>query len=151
MIPLQSSSTRHRRRTCDHRGCGKSTRLDKPYCTDHVQEHPYVRKLTRLLEEKAREEADVHKRGVRAIRAGSLSLEEVWAELRVHGVRSVARIAKDLGLTREVAASYVKWLEDAGKVELENSTRRSRDTARVRVRQQAARPQRHELRAAGAC
>lgn len=36
---------RHRGRRCELPGCIQSTREGKPYCSDHVEMHPYVQAI----------------------------------------------------------------------------------------------------------
>jgi hypothetical protein len=111
--------TRH----CLQVGCGRATRSGKPYCSKHVDEHPYVRNLLAVIEGMHAEAAQVRQRGARAVDTGSLSSKEILLFLRVHGERSVPRLARDLNIGLKTLESYVKALEARSLVQLRENKR----------------------------
>jgi len=48
--------------TCQHEGCGKTTREGKPFCSAHVEDSPYVRSILAILCERDEEEAILNKK-----------------------------------------------------------------------------------------
>ena len=49
--PLLPSPGLHKgTRSCEVKGCSKTTREGKPYCSPHVNESPYIQKILRKLE-----------------------------------------------------------------------------------------------------
>lgn len=101
---------------CDHPGCSTSTRERKPYCTEHVREHPYVTDLLARLSAIERELAAVERRGTRAVDIDGVLATEVLRELSLHGDRTIRRLARDLALPTKVLDAYVRALAKAGRV-----------------------------------
>ncbi|MGE0712346.1 MAG: hypothetical protein AB7N76_01640 [Planctomycetota bacterium] len=117
---------------CSHPGCERGTRHTKPYCTDHIHLLPYVTELLGDIDDRTRERERVRRRGPSAVDLGSGTTEEILTELRLHGCRSVGRLAKDLALDGRVVAAYVHALEDGGVVDVDRRRRRRRETPIVR-------------------
>jgi hypothetical protein len=97
-------------------GCGDVTREGKPYCTEHVEQHTYVRRILADLARSEDEEAEVRARGAEAVDTDGLLAEEVVRTLQLNGSRTVERLARDTQLAPPVVASYVEALEGIGMV-----------------------------------
>lgn len=110
-------------RYCQRSGCGVATRAGKPFCSAHVEDHPYVRGLLSLIAEMRSEAALVRVRGARAVDTRALSSQEILRFLRVHGERSVPRLARDLNIPLEILEFYVKALGSRNLVALRENKR----------------------------
>ncbi|MGE0711951.1 MAG: hypothetical protein AB7N76_03305 [Planctomycetota bacterium] len=130
---LPSSIDPRAPRRCLEPGCRRSTRHRKPYCPDHVERLPYVQEVLAALEGKEREQAEVAILGPRAVDPDGITAGEILNELAIHGPRSVARLAKDLALSRRLAEHYVEALRREGFVSVQARRRRRRDSAFVRL------------------
>jgi acetolactate synthase regulatory subunit len=116
-------STRNQVRTCETPRCEQTTRENKPYCSEHVEEHPYVQRIKARLEAQEAEVARVEKRGVRAVSLTGLTSREIVLQLVLHGDRTVARLARDLSLTAEVVTAYVRAMARRNQVVLQETRR----------------------------
>jgi hypothetical protein len=103
---------------CLHPGCTNATRERKPYCTEHVSDHPYVLELMSQIERVEAELDRVRRRGTRAVALEGIPAQEILRELRTFGHRTVERLARDLRLDADVVAAYGRALNRAGKVSL---------------------------------
>ena len=98
-------------RHCEAENCAQATRLGKPYCSQHVALHPYVRELLAQLEAQENELAKVRRMGARAVRSDGLTAQEIIAYLRAHGRRTVKRLARDLNMEFVVLEGYMRALK----------------------------------------
>jgi len=109
-------SRRPERPVCASPSCEKTTRKDKPFCPEHVAEHPYAQGVMDQLARLEGEVARVRKVGTRGVNPLGLMSQEILRELRVHGPRTVVRLARDLGVQGSVISSYVAALTKRGQV-----------------------------------
>lgn len=116
-------SGRNKTTHCDEEGCKRATREGKPYCSEHVGRLPYVQALVEQIAEKEAEEAQVAKRGVRAVDPYGLTAREVLLTLWVNGERTVARLSRELNIDFETVKLYVRCLERNGFVNVEPTRR----------------------------
>lgn len=112
------------RTTCEEPGCGRSTRASKPFCTQHVDQHPYARALVEQLEEQDAEIEKVRREGSRVVDPKGLTCREVLQWLRVHGPRTLPRLAREIQVDTSVLGHYVVALASSGMVCLVKSVRR---------------------------
>lgn len=108
---------------CDQAGCSQATREGKPYCSDHVEELPYVLQVQARIEAREAELAAVSKRGARAVDVHGIVAREVLCSLWIHGERSVARLARELNVEFELLLLYISRLRKA-KMITQTSPRR---------------------------
>lgn len=93
---------------CSHPGCSETTTSSKPFCIQHIEELPYVKKL---LEEIARRESllgDSDPSGPDAA--------DVLRQLDVHGAMTLPRLAREIELVPERLMKILRALEAAGRV-----------------------------------
>ena len=121
------SSRRHKStaRTCETRGCPRSTREGKPHCPEHVDEHPYVQSILSALAGREREEAKVRSRGSGAVDLSGMTAKEVVMHLELRGASTVERLSRDLRLDVDVLEGYVRALVKNGVVGLAKTRRGS--------------------------
>lgn len=105
--------------------CGQATREGKPYCSEHVERHAYVREVMAALEARAEEERAVLRRGAAAVDLQGINAREVLLQLRLHGERTVERLARDLQLDPRLVPHYVQALARRGLVRLGRTSRGS--------------------------
>ena len=103
--------------------CGEPTRERKPFCPEHVEEHPYIQQLIAKIEDKEREEERVAEFGEFEIAEDSLTSQEILAQLSIYGARTVERLARDMNLGIPIIEHYVSKLAREGKIELGSSSR----------------------------
>jgi hypothetical protein len=111
--------TRH----CQQPLCGTATRQGKPFCSAHVDEHPYVKNLLARIDGKHAEEARVRDRGSRAVDPNGLTSQEILRFLIVHGERTVPRLARDLNVDLGTLRAYVSALARKHRVSLGENKR----------------------------
>ncbi|MCA8923533.1 MAG: hypothetical protein KDD82_17080 [Planctomycetes bacterium] len=110
---------------CRSHGCDQTTREGKPFCPDHVEEHPYVREILSTLQRREEEEESVRCRGSRAVDPGGLTARELVLHLSLHGARTVERLSRELQLDPKVLEGYVSALVTQGLVSLGRTNRGS--------------------------
>ena len=109
--PRCSEGTRHHTTHCEAPRCHASTREGKPYCPEHVELNPYIRELMAQLASREREEANVGKLGARAVDLEGITAQEILQHLRVHGSRTLKRLARELNISLKVLQGYTRALE----------------------------------------
>ena len=117
------SSSATQTRSC--RVCGGTTREGKPYCPDHVVEHPYVQSILNTLVARREEEERVRQRGADAVDLTGLTAKELVLHLSLHGARTVERLSRELQLDSQVLKGYVGALVEDGAVALGRTNRGS--------------------------
>jgi len=123
---LFQPSRRRRATRCSAAGCDEATREGKPFCTEHVEEHDYVQDLLATLEAQDAEIQRVARLGARAVDPEGLTACEILNTLRVHGPRTVRRLARELNHEAKVLEAYVKALERRGLVTKDKKGRKRR-------------------------
>lgn len=101
---------------CEVPGCTETTRERKPYCTQHVAEHSYVRGLLETIESIENEIKATRKLGSRAVDVSGPTANDLLGFVRENGPRSVPRLGRDLNLPVAVVKSYVTALARAGRI-----------------------------------
>lgn len=118
----------NQKRWCDHAGCIQATREGKPYCSDHVDDHSYVREVMDQLAEREAQDEAVSKRGAKAVDlAGSITAREIMLHLGLHGVRSVEKLCQELAINAKILDGYLKALHKAKLITF-GSTKRGSTT-----------------------
>lgn len=112
-------------RSCEYAGCTKTTREGKPYCPDHVDNHPYVQSILHVLAEREAETDRVRTHGADAVDPAGLTAQELVLHLSLHGSRTVERLSREFQLESKVIENYVKALRREGKVVVGRTTRGS--------------------------
>jgi hypothetical protein len=117
MSPLEILGERRRRHEstrgeCHFVGCSAPTTGNKPYCLDHIEEIPYVK---RLLAEVARRERDTLRASARnEIDVDGPSASEILHQLEVHGPLTAGRLAREVELQPNELARFLPALERRG-------------------------------------
>jgi hypothetical protein len=122
-LSLRNSSSTTR--FCDVVECTQTTREGKPYCPDHVDQHPYVQAILSTLAEREDEEEKVRQRGSKAVNPIGLTAKELVLHLSLHGARTVERLSRELQLDTKVLDGYVGALVRRGVVALGRTNRGS--------------------------
>ena len=102
-------------RECAVAGCATTTHDAKPYCVDHVELTPYAHGLLEQLALQALEEERVAREGSSAVDLEGLTARSLLQQLEL-GPLSLARLARKLFLSQEVALGYTLALQEAGRV-----------------------------------
>jgi DNA-binding MarR family transcriptional regulator len=115
--------SRGQTRHCEVEGCGVATREGKPYCSEHVERHPYVRQVLAQLVQRESEEARVFDQGARAVDPAGITAQEILQFIRLHGPRTVPRLARELNLEVKTVTGYVRALERRKVVDTDTTRR----------------------------
>jgi len=110
-------------RYCHNTSCGKFTWEGKDYCTEHVDEHPYVQKLLAQIKAKSDETKKVAKLGKIAVKPDSETLKEIRVFLRFNGPRTIRRLSRETRLGFDIVSGYVNYLKDQNEVILGTTPR----------------------------
>jgi phage terminase Nu1 subunit (DNA packaging protein) len=99
--------------TC--RVCGvRTNQTRKPYCSEHLDEAPYITQLQKLIEEKDSEIDAVRRYGVTAIHSGSETLRDIITQIKEFGPQYIGELAKLIYIDKEITKVYVDHLMDLG-------------------------------------
>lgn len=99
---------------CEAPGCGKATREKKPFCSNHVEMHPYVQKLLKEMARQAAEHEQLRETSVRHVPVDSLTVREIINHIELHGSRTIERLARELNLKVEIVEHYINTLVSRG-------------------------------------
>lgn len=130
---IGKSSTSHTR-FCDVPECTQTTREGKPYCPDHVENHPYVQNLLQNLAEREDEEEKVRQRGAKAVNPDGLTIKEIVLHLSLHGARTVERLAREMNLDSKVLDGYIASLKRRGVISFSRTNRGSTVVKLTKIR-----------------
>jgi len=106
-IPDLAPEQRIPRPRCTIADCDQPTHEKKPYCTDHVELHPYALKVLAEIEARSLEQQQVKARGWRAVDLTSSTSRDLLLELRLRGKRTTPRLSRDLVLPESVVSAYM--------------------------------------------
>lgn len=123
-IPPESTGrTTFGTRFCDVHSCPNTTREGKPYCTDHVDHHPYVQDLLSQLDDNETALARARLKGI--VDLDSQAVQELLLHLNLHGARTEERLVRELHVDAKALKAILAKLTKAGKVQLGLTTRGS--------------------------
>lgn len=122
-IPDLSPEQRIRRQRCAAANCDQPTHERKPYCADHVELHVHAQFVLGEIAIREQEQADVARRGWRAVNLTGTTAADVLLELRLRGKRTTPRLSRDLVLPEPVVAAYVDAFARQGWVLLGETAR----------------------------
>lgn len=108
---------------CQLQGCSKRTRERKPFCSEHVELHPYAQKIKKALRDRDAELERVERSGIRHVDLGGMTAQEIVLQLRLHGTRTVPRLARDLVIPESVMQHFVRALRRRGVVSVGRTPR----------------------------
>lgn len=121
---LGRTRVKHTRvKRCEIPSCSRATREGKPFCPDHVEDHPYARSLIEALVARRVEEALVLERGAQAASLDGITAKEIIGSVSVYGSRTVERIARELSLDRKTVEGYAQALARGKRVHLTKTKR----------------------------
>lgn len=115
-LALGETSARKRTTYCEYPSCSQWTQGGKSYCTDHVTEHPYVKRVIGILNAREAEMDLVRRRGPSAVDVDGYIAKEISNYLLNVGHKSVARIARVLCHDKGILEMYVRAMAKAGIV-----------------------------------
>ena len=110
-------------RMCEHRGCGETTREGKHYCSNHVEEQPYVQDLLKRLQERSEEDERVRMQGSTAVNMTGITTKEILLQLRQAGERTEERLTRELQIDKTVIHNYAIRLNREGMIHFGRTTR----------------------------
>lgn len=104
--------------------CMKPTRLNKPWCPDHITESPYVKWIREQVARQERE-LDIVKRRKSSIfiEDDSLTLHEILSALHYKGAKTIKGLSKELSLDPETTRYYIDHLKALDMVRVELTSR----------------------------
>lgn len=98
-------------RHCEQPGCNQATREGKAFCSEHVEEHPYVKELIARLAERDRQDEEVNKKGSKAATLDAITAQEILQHLAFHGPRTEERLCRELNVDTRTLKGYVAALK----------------------------------------
>ena len=122
-IPDLSPEQRIRRPRCTLADCDEPTHEKKPFCTDHVELHPYALQVLAEIEARDLEQQRVKARGWRAVDLAGSTSRDLLLELRLRGKRTTPRLARDMVLPERVVSAYMTAFSRQGWVAIGETAR----------------------------
>ena len=101
------------------------TREGKPFCSEHVEKHPYVQNVLKQLDTRDAEDAAVLEKGESAANLAGITAHELLQQLELNGPRTVQRLARELNIDHKIVTGYVNALSKRGLVETDLTRRGS--------------------------
>lgn len=136
---------RLRPRRCAAPGCAVATREGRDYCSDHVEQQPYVQALLAKLEERELQDDRVKSTGPKAVDLSGITSREILQHLAFHGPRTEERLCRELDLDLKTLSAYVSAMRDKGLVRLGQTKRGSTVVKLVKRRIASAEPARRDI------
>jgi hypothetical protein len=103
--------------------CGQPTHEGKPFCVEHVEQHPYVSHLLVELAAQAAERAQVARQGPAAVDLDGTTARELMRLLFLYGPRTLQGLGRELQIPPSLVSTYARALAEAGRVSLGKSRR----------------------------
>lgn len=122
---LSEGRVRTESRWCEHASCTQRTRDGKPFCLDHVEDHPYVQALVVKIAEREAQDERVKRAWEEADLAG-VTAREILLHLDLHGARTEERLVRELHLDLRVVTNYLMALSASGQIVFGITSRGSR-------------------------
>ena len=122
-IPDLAPERRVPRPRCALADCDQPTHEKKPFCTDHVELHPYAVKVLAEIQARSAEQQRVKARGWRAVDLTGSTARDLLLELRLRGKRTSPRLARDMVLPVSVVKAYVTAFARKGWVVIGETAR----------------------------
>ncbi len=112
-------------RQCEKPGCVEKTRDRKPFCSDHVDEHPYVKLILATL---AGDEAEIERikaKGKKAVELDGSLITSILQKLEQMGSLTKERLAREVWREQPIIDAAVAVLVKRKIVELGMTNRGS--------------------------
>lgn len=113
---LREGPKRTSPRHCEAAGCVQATREGKPFCSDHVDLHPYVQEILATLACKEDEEDRAITGRAKSIDVQGVTCREIIMHLKVHGARTEERLVREMNIDSRAMNKYIVALRNAGIV-----------------------------------
>lgn len=110
---------RSKPRRCEFETCDNPTREGKPFCSDHVEHHRYVRELLLILDRRDAEielieSADTRLKEVRRVDFDGPVVKEILHCIKEHGWLTMARLSRETRLSAKVLDACIRALVSKG-------------------------------------
>lgn len=119
----QPAADQRKATRCSEPGCLRATKNRKPFCNRHLSKLPYVEEIQTKIAEAERHDAEVLKKGVKAVSADSLIALEIMTYVKVHGPKTQPRLARELNLQKNLLSIVSAALEKMGHIKLVKNKR----------------------------
>jgi len=110
--------------------CGKPTREGKPFCPEHIEAGPYVKRLEDKIRAMEEEELKASESKRLKISEDSELLKDIITELRMRGPQSTAKLARTFNVTTKLLNKYVEFMLKK-KIVITDKTRRGATIIRL--------------------
>ena len=120
---FEHSGYTSRNRDCFAPGCMNSTREGKPFCSKHVEMHPYIQEVVALINSRATELSDIAKG--RHVKEDSSLFEEIIVHITNLGPKTIERLARDLMISIPVIKKLIKTMKKQKLIRIGRSKRGS--------------------------
>jgi len=111
--------------------CGTATRESKPFCSDHVESHAYVKGVLAVLQEMENEQEQIKtaSRGAwKRVDIHGPKCDEIMLYLNQHGARTAKRVLRDVfsaNSSVKTVEIYSEALQRAGLITMCHTSRGS--------------------------
>lgn len=116
----EQQESRSRAQYCEI--CSQLTREGKPYCPEHVDHHPYVRKILAILDARSQEKKSLETKEGKA--RGNFD-EEIISYLQVYGPRTMERLSRELNIPKFSLVKIIKSMKTKKLVKTSSNKRHS--------------------------
>jgi predicted HTH transcriptional regulator len=106
--------------------CKKGTRLNKPWCPEHINESPYVKWIQAQIDKQEDELREVRRSNSSIfIEDDSLVLREILSILSYRGAKTINGLSKEMNLDPDTVSQYINHLRSLDMVLVELNKRKS--------------------------
>lgn len=114
-VPRREDKTKH----CEVAGCGNFTRERKPYCPEHVDNHPYVQDLLQQLANKA----DSLKK-TKNWKPDPTLISDIVLLVSTKGTITAAAAKREMNIDEESIEKLMRFLAQAGVFKCDYNNRK---------------------------
>jgi len=122
-IQLAMESANFGVRYCKVDSCTEATNGSKDFCTDHLEYHPYVRKLLESLGLRYEEDEEVRREGSGSVNMNGITIKEILLHLTLSGPRTEERLAREVQVDQVIIHSCLVRLSKEGIIKFGHNAR----------------------------
>lgn len=105
--------------------CGGATREGKPFCSEHIEQSPYLQRLQQQIADKEAEEELVAQKGAAKVSSDSETVREIRNLLETTGPRTLEAISKETQLDAAALKGYISHMKKRGEIQTRYNRRGS--------------------------
>lgn len=110
-------------RTCSFPDCMEATREGKHYCSNHVDQQPYVKDLLKRMANRTEEDEKVRLEGASSVNMEGITAKEILLQLRQSRTRTEERLTRELQIDKSIIHNYAIRLNRDGFIHFGRTNR----------------------------